>query len=395
MSQQQENWQTFAIRFGLGAIKAVGFSMMENMVSERKKNGKFSNIYDFVERLDPKFINKKSIEALAKSGTFDSIEKNRRQIAESFEILSSHSARKNEEASSNQMSLFDCLPEINLNQELKKVPDWNRAERLQKEFEAFGFFLSEHPLDENISDLKKRGIVFSDKLDRDELIDGNLIKMAGIIAVSKHRSSSRGRFAYLSISDPFGIFEVTIFDEALITSARDFLVEGSAIAMECLIRSDEGGVRILVRDVKRFEEFMQNTKAQEKDFEDIKKQNTYPNRGQRRSTNQTSIAETESISKTLNKNYSSPSLQQISAAPEKNFSRVEIIIRHPNPIPTIRLMLAQRLANKDAATFSEVFFSVIKDDGIDKIKLPQKYSLTKNDILALRNTNMVIDVEAS
>ena len=80
--------EKFAIRFGLGAIKAVGFNMMEVAIKEREARGKFRDLYDFTERLDPRSINKKSIEALAKAGAFDSLNDNRCQIAESFDILS-------------------------------------------------------------------------------------------------------------------------------------------------------------------------------------------------------------------------------------------------------------------------------------------------------------------
>ena len=84
----EEDNKKYAIRFGLGAIKAVGFNMIEEALKEREKNGKFKNIYDFSQRVDPKSINKKSIEALAKSGSFDSLSNNRRQISESFDVLS-------------------------------------------------------------------------------------------------------------------------------------------------------------------------------------------------------------------------------------------------------------------------------------------------------------------
>ena len=188
---KENSQEKFAIRFGLGAVKAVGFKAMENAVKEREMKGKFLDIYDFSSRLDPRLINKKSIEALSKCGAFDSLQKNRRQIAESFDLLSSYAAQKSEEANSNQMSLFGGLCEVNSKPELKKIADWNKIERLQKEFEAFGFFLNEHPLDDSLNELKKRGVIFSNKLEREELEDGNLVKMAGVIAASKHRSGPR------------------------------------------------------------------------------------------------------------------------------------------------------------------------------------------------------------
>jgi DNA polymerase III alpha subunit len=377
MSQEK-----FAIRFGLGAIKAVGFGMMENVIKERVANGNFKNVYDFSERLDPRSINKKSIEALAKSGSFDSLHKNRCQISESFEMLSAYSAQKKEEASSNQMSLFGGLPEENSKPELKKVSDWNKVGRLQKEFEAFGFFLNEHPLDDHISDLKKRGAIFSDKLERDELTDGDLIKMAGVIAASKHRSGPRGRFAYLSISDPFGIFEAMIFDEALITSARDILVDGTAVALECLIRRDEGGVRILIRDVKKMDDFIRNTKAQEKDFEDIKKQparSNYKNRDSSRDNK-------------FNRESSTPIILP-PIVDKKIFSAIEIEIKTLNSLPAIKALLSKVQAGDDSKKSSKVFFVIKQNEKISKVELPQKYLLGEVEVLKIKHAFAVVDVK--
>ncbi len=376
----------FAIRFGLGAIKAVGFNMMEGAIKERQQNDKFEDVYDFAQRMGPKTINKKSIEALAKAGAFDLLNKNRRQIAESFDILSSYATKKKEAALSNQMNLFDGMAEANRRPELRKTEDWNKAERLQKEFEAFGFFLNEHPLDDNFSDLKKRGVIFSDKIERDELEDNNLVKMAGVVAASKHRSGSRGRFAYLTISDPFGIFEAMVFDEALITAARDILVDGSAIALECLIRKDDGGVRILVREVKKLDDFIKTTKAQEKDFEDIKKQpnrnrNYYDNSPRKSHDLKGHKPERQEV-------YSSPSLPV-----KKIVSAVEIILKSNEAILNVKIFLSQRLAPLGSEKFTKVFFTVIDKNKIAKIELPKSYFLDEADVTRLKAINVVSDIE--
>ncbi len=375
---QQEK---FAIRFGLGALKAVGSVVMENAVKERKEGGKFKDVYDFAERLDPRSINKKSIEALAKAGAFDSLHKNRCQIAESFDVLSSYSAERKNAASSNQMSLFSGMLEENFKPELKKVSDWNRVGRLQKEFEAFGFFLNEHPLDEHLPDLKKRGVIFSDKLERDELVDGNLVKMAGVVAASKHRSSARGRFANMSISDPFGIFEAMIFDEAVITSARDILVDGSAIAIECLVRRDEGGVRLLIREVKKLDDFIRNTKPAEKDFEDIKQQaqrSFKQNRG-----NYQEVQNKSEITKTVT---------EISQPKKEIFSKVEIFISSRDPIFSIKALLSQRLAPVAAEKFTKIFFLVGSGEKVSRVELDRKYFLNESDMFKIRALAGVVNI---
>ena len=393
----QETAHKFAIRFGLGAIKAVGFGMMENAIKEREENGKFKDIYDFAKRLDPRSINKKSIEALAKAGAFDLLNKNRRQISESFDILSSYSAEQSEAASSNQMSLFGGLPEANKKPELKKVEDWSRVERLQKEFEAFGFFLNEHPVDEFMSDLKKRGVIFSDKIERDELQDNNLVKISGVVAGSKHRSGPRGRFAYLTMSDPLGIYEAMIFDEALITNARDLLVDGSMVTLECLIRKDDGGIRILVRDVKKLEDFIRITPARNEDFEDIKQQPA--RREYNRDRNSDSNAPRNFERKTFEKK---PAATQETSHQDKIeilkakkiLPAVQIILKERDAIIGIKSLLSQRLAPQGFEKFTKVYFVVMRNGKITKVELSEKYLIDNADILKMRAISGIIDVEA-
>ena len=361
-----------AIRFGLGAIKAVGFGTMEVVASERKENGDFKDVYDFAKRISPRLVNKKSVEALAKAGAFDRVANNRRQIAESFETLAAYSAQQNEESSSNQMSLFGGMAEANIKPKLKQTEDWNRAERLQKEFEAFGFFLNEHPIDVAIPDLRKRGVIFSDKLERDELKDGAIVKMVGVIANSKHRSSARGRFAYINISDPFGIFETMVFDEALITNSRDILVDGSVIALDCLIRRDEGGIRILIQGVKKLEDFLRNTEAAKEEFEDIKQQAVRNFRGNSSSSYKAKTSEAKTSG-------TKPS-QEI-PQPKKIPAEIEIPIMRREQILMLKSFLSKRIAPESEENTTEVSFVT---DG-KKILLPGKFLLSEIDLLRIKN----------
>jgi DNA polymerase III alpha subunit len=371
-----------AIRFGLGAIKAVGFGTMEVVASERKENGDFKDVYDFAKRISPRLVNKKSVEALAKAGAFDKVGNNRRQIAESFETLAAYSAQQNEESSSNQMSLFGGMAEANIKPKLKQTADWNRAERLQKEFEAFGFFLNEHPIDVAIPDLRKRGVIFSDKLERDELKDGALVKMVGVIANSKHRSSARGRFAYINISDPFGIFETMVFDEALITNSRDILVDGSVIALDCLIRRDEGGIRILIQGVKKLEDFLRNTEAAKEEFEDIKQQAVRNFRGNSSSDYKPKTSEAKtSGDKTSGDKTSGAKPSQAIPQPKKIPAEIEIPIMRREQILMLKSFLSKRIAPESEQNTTEVSFVT---DG-KKILLPGKFLLSEIDLLRIKN----------
>lgn len=285
------------------------------------------------------------------------------------------------------MSLFSESLKDNIRPELKKISDWEKEERLQKEFEAFGFFLNEHPIDDFLPALRKRGIVFSNKLDRDELADGSLVKMAGILASSKHRSGSRGRFAYLTISDPFGIFEAMIFDEALITSARDVLIDGSAVALECLVRKDDGGIRILVREVKRLDDFIKNTEPSKQDFEDIQRQIVKNSRDVNRGSGQIPLLSP----------VSSVSCDKVNKENEKKvFREVLITPSSRNSILILKSFLSQRITKQDTRcegeVYTKVFFMINQKN---KIELPGEYSLTEIDVLRIKNIDGISKVLAS
>jgi DNA polymerase III alpha subunit len=388
----EENPNKYAIRFGLGAIKAVGFNMIEEALKEREENGKFKNIYDFSQRVDPKSINKKSIEALAKSGSFDSLNNNRRQISESFDVLSAFANEAKEEANSNQMNLFGGITEEGSRPPLKSVVDWNKKQKLNCEFEAFGFFLNEHPIDNRVSDLKLRGIIFSPKIEEDALEDNTMIKMAGVVASSKHRSGPRGRFAYLNISDPFGIYEATIFDEALITANRDLLEDGSEIVVECLIRKDDGGTRIMVKGVFRVDDFIKNTNPAQKEFEDIKKiaaRKFNPNY-QKNSNFKSDSSKNSNQANSFEKKSSAENLEAIKT--ERKISQIEIKINDEKALLPLRTVLSQKISNN--AEDAKIILIANRNNQEIKIALAPNFKIAEIDIFRLKNLHKDLIVKS-
>lgn len=391
----------FAIRFGLGAIKAVGLKMTETAVDERNKNGKFSDVYDFCTRLDPKLINKKSIEALSKSGAFDDFKISRSQIAESFDILSAYASQFNEAKNSNQMSLFGSVSDSIPKPPLKKAENWSKFEKLQNEFESFGFFLNEHPLDDSLNDLKKRGIIFSNMINEDDLEDNSIVKMAGVVLASKHRSSARGRFAYLNISDQFGIFEATIFDEALITNSRDLLNDGSIVAIECLIRKDEGGTRIMIKAVDNIKNFIETTKASDKDFVDIKKlpkknppKKPYNSTNTNNNNSNSTTNSDKNIKnyKSTNANSSSPKTPtKVAVSTPKIVEKLYLIINDKSVIRPLKTILEQKINHSEQNP--KIIFKVITKEKTFEINLPQIYKIQEIDIFRLQNFNPNLKIE--
>ena len=113
---------------------------------KEKDNGKFKSINDFVERVNPKDINKLQLEGLVKAGAFDNINKNRQSLYASIPNLITKSKNLFENKSANQIDLFgETMEKENL---ISSIDDWKFEERLSKEFESVGFFISDHPLNQ-------------------------------------------------------------------------------------------------------------------------------------------------------------------------------------------------------------------------------------------------------
>lgn len=139
------------IRFGLAAIKGVGVNVVNAIIDERENNGNYKNIFDFCKRLDQKYVNKKSLEGLIKSGAFTNIEKSRKQLLDNLEYILSATARASKERAMGQVSLFSALPNNNefesaqfqLAGSDEEYPD-KIIQQFEKEF--LGFYVTSHPL---------------------------------------------------------------------------------------------------------------------------------------------------------------------------------------------------------------------------------------------------------
>ncbi len=380
VKKYNENGEELAIRFALGAIKAVGVGAMSALVDVREKDGDFKDIYNFSSRSGAKILNKKSVEALSKAGAFDGIHKNRHQILESCEMICKYGASKEEEQNSNQMSLFGKQSKVQIKDpSLVDVKDWSKEERLQKEFEAFGFFVNEHPIDDYLVDLRKRGVISSNVLGDEIIKDNSIIKLAGVVAYSRHRSGSKGRFAYLTLSDPIGIYETLIFDEDLITNARDLMEAGQSLVMTCLVRKDDGGTRLLVREIIGLNEFIKNTKAKSEEYQDIKLQprrdrNSWQNKNDSNDPREDIIALEIEHKKRIDELRKKDFLDQIS-----------ININERDAIFNVKSFLSQKLAPKEIEKSTKIFIIT----GNNKIELSGGYLIDKKDSAKLNSISGV------
>ncbi len=237
------------INYALGALKNVGVEAMRLIVAARGDTP-FRDLFDFAKRVDMKRISKRPLEMLARAGAFDQLDGNRHKVLASIDQLSAWSAALHEERASAQGGLFGDSGEDLPTPRLPMPADWLPVERLGQEHQAIGFYLSGHPLDDYQGPLKRKNVLTLAELTQKAGGGRVVAKIAGTMAGMQQRKSARGnRFAFVQLSDPTGLFEVTVFSDTL-EKYRDLLLAGAnlVLGVEANIEGDQ--LKLLARSVQ-------------------------------------------------------------------------------------------------------------------------------------------------
>ena len=230
------------VRYALGAVRNVGVAAMEIVAAERAARGPFKALYDFAERLDPKAINRRQLENLAKAGALDAIEPDRARALAACEMLASYAQRVAEERANAQTSLFGA-EEPSARPVFPKAPAWSAQDRLDAERESVGFYLSGHPLSDFFVDAGDRYATFADILEEGET-EPRSYPMAGVVRRIQYRPAmSGGTLAYVSMSDPTGDFEALVMPEQ-VAMARETLEVGKAFVFRGRVRYRDGDLKL-------------------------------------------------------------------------------------------------------------------------------------------------------
>lgn len=254
------------IIYALAAIKNVGRQAMQHLVDVRREGGPFRDLFDFCRRISPRFINKRAIENIARAGGFDTLHPNRAQIVASTDFLLSTANAAASERETKQVNLFgDDVSDQTNNPALPYAEAWPPMQRLAEEFAAVGFYLSGHPLDDYQAALKRANVVsYAELLSR-----GNSAELvAGVVAAKQERKSKKGNpFAFLTLSDASGQFEIVVFSEVL-SASRDLMEPGKAVVVGVEIDRSGDEVKLRAQSVRLAEEVAANAAAGMKIFID-------------------------------------------------------------------------------------------------------------------------------
>jgi DNA polymerase-3 subunit alpha len=228
--------------YALGGIKSVGFDAISNVVKERLTNGEFKSINDFLNRVNPKDINKLQLEGLVKAGAFDNIEKNRQALFNSIPNFILKTKNIHENKAANQIDLFGADEEQD-NEIILNMEDWKFEDRLSREFEAVGFFISDHPLNQFKEIFDDYKIVDYIKFNSDDNIkEANIA--ATLLKISERKTAKGNSYAVIKFTDLTSVFELFIFSDILELN-REILIEGNSLIITLIktISNDENRLK--------------------------------------------------------------------------------------------------------------------------------------------------------
>ncbi len=227
------------VRFGLSALKGVGEGPVEEIVRERKAKGNFQDVYDMVRRLNLRSVNKKCMESLILGGAFDSFGVfNRAQFFESagekadtfIEGLLKYGSNYQSQKESNQMSLFgDAITNYIDTPKPAPVPEWNQIEKLEREKEVTGIYISGHPLDDYHLEFRH---FINCSLEKAEQIQGKLLKMGGIVTEAHFGTTQKGTgYVRFTLQDFTGSFQINLYNEQF-ESFKHLITKGQVLYLE-------------------------------------------------------------------------------------------------------------------------------------------------------------------
>jgi len=220
-----------AIRYGLGAIKNVGLGAIESIVKTREQKGKFTSIYDFCSRIDLRLANKKVLESLVQAGAMDSFspKRNRNQLLQALEVAAAYSQSVNDQRLRGQVSIFDQGDSVALaDPALPDFQDWPDAERLTREKEFLGIYLSGHPLQRFREEVKLFSSTPLQELEN--LPDGGRVMICGQITNIKTIVDRKGgNMAFITFEDFIGSTEAIVFSDTY--SAHRELLQPDAVVV--------------------------------------------------------------------------------------------------------------------------------------------------------------------
>jgi DNA polymerase-3 subunit alpha len=241
-----------SIRFGLAAIKNVGENTAKAIRDSRLSQGEFKSLYDFCERIESRFLNKRVFESLIKSGAMDSLGPRETMLVSVDDALAALQ-RASRTRESGQHGLFGtAAAPAPAAFELREAEPWSEEERLASEYAMLGFYVSGHPLAKFSSRLADLKTVSLDQVEVQR--NGKEITIAALIVGSRPMRSKKGaRWAIFTIQDMTGVQELLVFPECF-ARLEQMLKPGTPLLLKVRVQVEEAGTRLSLLEARRLQD---------------------------------------------------------------------------------------------------------------------------------------------
>ena len=241
------------IRYSLAALRNVGRQAVDHICAEREKRGRFKDVSAFARAINPRLVNKRALETLASAGAFDELGIDRATALANVDRIMAAGSRSIEDETGGQNDLFAGAARTPPPIDLRPAKPWVPTDRLSRELEAVGFFLTGHPLDDYQEVLEALGadtwVDFAAKAHTRRVVG----TLAGTVLSARERQGKTGNaYAFVAFSDPTGQFEAVVFSEALAAS-RELLQPGSAVLLDVEAEADGETVKVRVQRISSLE----------------------------------------------------------------------------------------------------------------------------------------------
>jgi len=250
-----------SIRFGLAAIKNVGENTARAIRESRTSQGEFKSLYDFCERIESRYLNKRVFESLIRSGAVDSLGPRESMLVSVDEALAALQ-RASRTRESGQHGLFGTAAAPALTPfELRDAAPWSEEERLASEYAMLGFYVSGHPLAKYASRLQDLKTISLDLIG--EQRNGKEITVASLIVGTRPMRSKKGaRWAIFTIQDMTGVQEMLAFPESF-ARLEQILKPGTPLLLKVRVQIEEAGTRLSLQEARRLDELPERASANE------------------------------------------------------------------------------------------------------------------------------------
>jgi DNA polymerase-3 subunit alpha len=245
------------IIYALAAIKGVGAHAVEAIVKARGETP-FADLADFAARIDARALNKRTLECLAAAGAFDCLEPNRARAFAAVDAMLAYAQRRVADATSGQRQLFGGGP-ARATIHVPEATPWLPAERLKREYDAIGFFLSGHPLDDYAAALARLRVQPWADFSRAVRSGASAGRLAAtVVSRTERRIKSGSKMGIIGLSDPTGHFEAVVFAEGL-AQFRDLLEPGNAVLLQVGAELQGEEVRVRIHGAESLDEAASKT----------------------------------------------------------------------------------------------------------------------------------------